>query len=120
VQDDFASQSWTVALETLVKLVAPFAPHISEELWELSGHSDSVHVSQWPSWDDEYLVSDKLRIVVQVNGKVRAELVLAASCTEADVSKAAQANDKIKRLLKDKKITRSIYVPGKLLNLVVV
>ena len=116
---NFASKSWTEALETLVQLLAPFAPHISEELWGLSGHSTSVHSTDWPTWDEKYLISDSLIIVVQVNGKLRAELVMDAKCTEADVLKAAKASDRIMPLLKGKKITRSIYVPGKLLNLVV-
>jgi len=85
----------------------------------LSGHNGSVHVSKWPKWDDKYLVSDTLTVVVQVNGKVRAELSLDAECSEEDVMKAALASDKIKVLVNGKKISRSIYVPGKLLNLVV-
>jgi leucyl-tRNA synthetase len=119
-QDDFASKNWGVALDTLVQLLAPFAPHMSEELWSISGHADSVHLSKWPKWDDKYLVSDSLTIVVQVNGKVRAELILDSKCSEDDVMKAAIANDKIKKLLEGKKITRSIYIPSKLLNLVIV
>ena len=119
VEDDFASKNWSDALTTLIQLLAPFAPHISEELWALSGHNGSVHVSKWPKWDDKYLVSDTLTVVVQVNGKVRAELSLDAECSEEDVMKAALASDKIKVLVNGKKISRSIYVPGKLLNLVV-
>ena len=120
VADDFASQSWSSAFEILLQLLAPFGPHISEELWKLSGHSDSVHLSSWPTWDDKYLFNDNLKVVVQINGKVRAELILDSGYSEDDVIKAAQANDKIKTLVKDKKIARTIYVPGKLLNLVVV
>jgi leucyl-tRNA synthetase len=119
-QDDFASKNWSSALETLIQLLAPFAPHISEELWVETGHTGSVHLSRWPKWDEKYLVNDKLVVVVQINGKVRAELILEPGCSEADVVKSAKANDKIKVLLKDKKITRAIYVPGKLLNMVVV
>jgi len=119
-QDDFASKNWESSLETLIQLLAPFAPHISEELWALSGHSGSVHLNKWPKWDDKYLVSDSLTIVVQVNGRVRAELILDPKSSEADVMEAARANDKIKALLKGKKIARSIYIPSKLLNLVIV
>jgi leucyl-tRNA synthetase len=120
VEDNFASKNWQMALTTLIQLLAPFAPHISEELWALSGQDGSVHESKWPTWDDKYLISESLTIVVQVNGKLRAELILDFDCSEEDVTKAAMANDKIKALIEGKKIARSIYVPGKLLNLVVV
>ncbi len=119
VRDNFASQNWNAALQTLVQLLAPFAPHISDELWHLFGHAGSVHTTDWPTWDEKYLINDSVTIVVQINGKLRAELVLGADCSEEEVIKAAKANEKIKSLIKDKKITRSIYVPGKLLNLVV-
>jgi leucyl-tRNA synthetase len=119
VKDEFASQSWPTAIEALIQLLAPFAPHIAEELWEVSGHEDSVHLSQWPKWDDKYLISDTARIVVQVNGKVRAELVVGVDSTEEDVVKAARDDQKIKAYLEGKEIKRVILVPNKLLNLVV-
>lgn len=120
VKDNFASHNWPIAIEALLQLLAPFAPHMSEELWEVSGHSSSVHLSEWPQWDDKYLVNDNTVVVVQINGRLRAELILKAGYTEEDVLKAAEANEKIKAHLKDKKIIKTIYVSGKLLNLVVV
>ena len=63
-------ESWQFALESLVMLTAPFAPHIAEELWHVLGHQDSIHIDNWPVFDEKYIVSDQITIVVQVNGKV--------------------------------------------------
>lgn len=109
---------WRFALESLVQLIAPFAPHTADELWEQLGHEDSVHIDHWPQWDDKYLVSDTMNIVVQVNGKVRAQLQLPAGATEEEIVSAAKADEKIKAHLGGEP-KKTIYVPNKLVNFVV-
>ncbi len=111
-------ESWQFALESLVMLIAPFAPHVAEELWHQLGHEDSVHVDHWPRWDNRYLTTDSVTIVVQVNGKVRANIDVAADSSEEAVVKAAQANPKIKNYLENPP-KKTIYVEGKLVNFVV-
>jgi len=113
-------QSWQFALESLVALVGPFAPHTSEELWHQLGHANSVNKDSWPQWDDAYLVSETMTLAVQVNGKVRAEITVARDADKADIEQQALDNDKIKELLSDKKPARVIYVPGRLVNIVIV
>jgi len=110
---------WQFSLESLVMLVAPFAPYIAEELWHRLGHGDSVHVDHWPIYDKKYVASDTLTIVVQVNGKVRANLKLPANSQEAVVLKAANADKKVTIYTKGKTIKKTIYIPGKLVNFVV-
>jgi leucyl-tRNA synthetase len=112
------SDVWQEALEGVVVCVAPFAPHIAEELWHELGHQDSVHIGHWPKYDDKYLVADTLTIVVQVNGKVRANIQVAADASEKDIVGAAQAAENIKTYT-EKGIKKTIYVPGKLVNFVV-
>jgi leucyl-tRNA synthetase len=118
--DTFADQAaWRFALESLVMVLAPFAPHITEELWHQLGHEDSVHVGHWPAYEERYLVSDTITIVVQVNGKVRAELAVAAETTQEQIIEQAKTNEKVRGYIEGKEIRKSIYVPGKLVSFVV-
>lgn len=112
------SQRWQHALESLVACAAPFAPHIAEELWHELGHSSSVHIDTWPKWDEKYLVSDTVKIVVQVNGKLRSELELPADVSEEQAVEAAKNDAKVKAYLEGKEIKQTIYVPKRLVNLV--
>ncbi len=117
--DGYADKaSWRFALESMCMLVAPFAPHMSEELWHVMGHDDSVNVDHWPEYDQKYLVSDHITVVVQINGKVRAQLQVAAGATEAEVVEQAKAEPKAAVYLDGKEIKKSIYVPGKLVSFV--
>ncbi len=111
--------NWRVALKTLVQLLAPFAPHITEELWADLGETTSVHTSDWPVHDEAYLKTDTLKIVVQVNGKVRATLELPVDSGEATITAQAQHDQKVADHLKGKTILKTIYIPGKLINFVV-
>jgi leucyl-tRNA synthetase len=118
-EDHFANRdAWRTALEALVQLIAPFAPHISEELWEQLGHDSSIHTSVWPTYDEQYLISDVVTIVVQVNGKVRAQLELPTASTEEAIKMAAMANEKVQTHIAGKEIVKTIYVPGRLVNIV--
>lgn len=119
-QDNFASKDWDEVVKTLLQLTAPFAPHITEELWQQLGQQSSVHTSEWPVHDKKYLTSDTTTIVVQVNGKVRANIYLPLDSDEKTTIQAAQDDKKVAEYLKDKEIRKTIYVPHKLVNFVVV
>jgi leucyl-tRNA synthetase len=111
--------SWKFALTTLTQLVAPFAPHIADELWQQLGHEGSVHTSDWPLWDESLLVEDTMTLAVQVNGKVRGEITVAKDTLEADILAAAQANEKVTSFIGNAEIKKSIYVPGRLVSFVI-
>lgn len=111
--------AWQEALEALVAVVAPFAPHIADELWHQLGRTTSVQHDSWPVWNEEYLSVDTIKIVVQVNGKVRAEIEVNKDVTKEDVEALALANERIQEYIAGKKPARVIYVPGRLVNVVV-
>jgi leucyl-tRNA synthetase len=112
------SMAWQEALSTLLQLLAIFAPHLTEELWQQLGHSVSIHQSSWPSWDEAFLISDTMTIVVQVNGKLRGTIEINSNADESAVIAAAKANEKVKTHLSTAP-KKSIYIPGKLVNFVV-
>ncbi|MFA5003809.1 MAG: leucine--tRNA ligase [Candidatus Saccharimonadales bacterium] len=114
-----AHDSWKSALESLVQLLAPFAPHIAEELWQQLGNEASVHTSAWPTYNEKYLVSDSMTIVVQVNGKLRDQIVVPVSSDEATIVAAAKEQEKVVAQLASGQIAKTIYVPGKLVNFVI-
>lgn len=111
--------AWSEAISALAQLLAPFAPHIAEELWAEMGHDDSVHVDHWPTWDEKYLVADTMTIVVQVNGKVRANIEVPTDSSEEEVTKAALENERIIEHVGIEEPTKVVYVPGRLVNIVV-
>jgi leucyl-tRNA synthetase len=111
-------QAWQNALASLVACIAPFAPHVADELWQQLGHSFSVQLDSWPKYEDKYLATDKVTIVVQINGKLRAQLELADGVSQDEVLEAAKANEIVANHLRDKKIDKVIFVPNKLINLV--
>ena len=117
--DNYSAADWKWSLESLLQLVAPFAPHISQELWQQLGHQDSIHLTNWPKYDDAYLEEKVLTVVIQVNGKLRSEIEVDADMSQEAITKAAQENHKLKPYLKNKTITRTVYVPKKLINFVV-
>jgi leucyl-tRNA synthetase len=111
--------AWQEALDSLTQILAPFAPHITEELWQQMGHEDSVHMSVWPVYDKQYLVSDTLTIVVQVNGKLRGQVEVPNDASQEQVTTAARAYSKVADYFKDAEPKKTIYVPGRLVNFVV-
>jgi len=106
-------------LEKLVLMLAPFAPHLAEELWEMLGHGESVHLQAWPAFDPEVVRSDEVELAVQINGRVRDRLVIARDASEEEVRQAALALDKVKAALAGAEIARVVVVPGRLVNIVV-
>ena len=113
------SSNWRFALESLIQILAPFAPHITEELWHEMGHDDTVHVGHWPKWDEKYLKSDTMTIIVQVNGKLRAKLELPSDMGKQGVEAAALADENVQKFTNNKPPKKMVYVPGKLVNIVV-
>lgn len=113
------SDEWRFALESLIQILAPFAPHITEELWHEMGHDDTVHVGHWPKWDEKYLKSSVMTIIVQVNGKLRAKLELPSDMDKQGVEAAALADENVQKFTNNKLPKKMVYVPGKLVNIVV-
>ena len=110
-----------VSLQTakaFIQLLAPFAPHLAEEVWERLGEETFVGEAKWPTYDESKLVSSTVKIVVQINGKLRAEMELPADVDEAGALAAARANEKVKQHMEGKQIRKVIFVKGRLLNLV--
>tara|TARA_B100000029_G_scaffold117399_3_gene110559 strand:+ start:10284 stop:12746 length:2463 start_codon:yes stop_codon:yes gene_type:complete len=106
-------------LETLIKLMAPVTPHISEELWSQLNNSYSVHQQPWPVADDEAILEDEITLIVQVNGKVRERLIVPATIDSESAKAHALSSENVKRYLDGKDVQKVIYVPGRLVNIVV-
>ena len=103
--------------QKLLQLVAPFAPHISEELWFETGKSESIHQSDWPVYDE--VVEETVTLAVQVNGKVRAQIEVSTNATEQQVKELALADVDIQKWIEGKDIKKFIYVPGRITNIVI-
>lgn len=112
-------QSWDYAIESLLMILSPFAPHITEELWHQIGHTDTIHIDHWPKWDEKYLVSDTITVVIQVNGKLRARVDVSKDISESDIKKLALLQENVKKFIDAKEPKKIIYVPGRLVNIVV-
>ena len=116
----FDRRLWQAVLSSLCQLLAPFAPHIASELYsQLNSEDCRLEQVAWPVYDEQYLVTDTVRVAVQVNGKLRGELEVTKQIAAEQVEEMALRLDNVRRFTKDKKIIKRIYVPGKILNLVV-
>jgi leucyl-tRNA synthetase len=111
--------AWQTAIRTLILLMAPAFPHLAEELWDIFGGTYSVHTQTWPSWDDDLAAEVLLTIVVQVNGRLRDKFEAPADITEADAKAQALALEGTQRHMNGKQPFKVIYVPGRLVNIVV-
>ncbi|HOV78843.1 MAG TPA: leucine--tRNA ligase [Bacillota bacterium] len=107
------------AVDSMLLLLAPFAPHITEEIWEASGHSGSIHLQPWPACDPDAIAEDEITIVVQINGRVRDRLLVKAGLSAQEMQEAVMKEPRVIRLTEGKKIVKTIAVPGKLVNIVV-
>lgn len=105
--------------EGFVKMLAPMAPHIAEELWQLLGHDSTLSYEQWPTYDETKLVDDEVEIAVQVAGKVRAKIVVAKDASKEDIEKVALADEKVQEYMAGKNLVKIIVIPSKLVNIVV-
>jgi leucyl-tRNA synthetase len=114
-----ASSSWDEAISVLLRLLAPSTPHLAEELWEKTGHEYSIHNDAWPQWDEELAREEEITLVVQVNGKLRDRIAVPVSISEEEARELALSSERVKAHLDDRKVQRVIYVPGRLVNVVV-
>jgi len=105
--------------EVLLLLLAPFAPHLTEELWQLVANTSSIHVSSWPVFDATKVIATEMTIAIQVNGKVRDEVVFGKDTTDDEIKEAVQARETIKKWTEGKTVKKLILVPGRLVNIVV-
>ncbi|HEU5004532.1 MAG TPA: class I tRNA ligase family protein [Candidatus Saccharimonadales bacterium] len=109
--------AWRQSLESLIQLLAPFAPHITEEMWLDMGHEESIHVSNWPLWDEKLAKEEMITLAVQINGKVRAQITVSADASEQEI--VSEAREEAEEYLVGKEVKKIIYVPGRLVSLVV-
>ncbi len=105
--------------EALVKLLSPYAPHITEELWRVLGHEDFLSNQSWPQVDADALVRESMTIIVQVNGKLRARLQVPVDISKEDLEAVAKSDTNIQKFIQDKSIRKCIVVPKRLVNFVV-
>ncbi|MBH0157910.1 leucine--tRNA ligase [Fictibacillus sp. 5RED26] len=105
-------------MQGFVKMLSPIAPHICEELWEMLGGEGSIAYASWPVWDEAQLVENEVEIVVQVNGKLKAKMTIAANISGSDMEEAALKDESVQQSIEGKTIRKVITVPGKLVNIV--
>jgi len=117
--DGYSEEVWHDALVTIIQLIAPFAPHMADELWSQFGGEGLVQNASWPVWDDALIVEDVITVAIQVNGKLRGEISVPKDCDAEDVKSQALAHENVARFMGDKKPTKVIYVPGRLVNVVI-
>jgi len=110
--------AWQEAVDIYLRMLAPVAPHISEELWERLGKPYSIHTQAWPEVDEEAAAQDQVTLVVQVNGKVRDRITVPADISQEEAQAAALASEAVQKLLDGKTPRQVIVVPGKLVNVV--
>ena len=113
------SNDWQFVLEDLLKMLVPFAPHISSELWQQLGNDNFIEKSGWPKWNEELLKTDEIQIIVQVNGKLRGKIKVSVNSEKDEILAIAKAEDNVSKFLQDKEILKEIFIPNKLINFVV-
>ena len=113
------SKTWDGCTEKLLLMLAPMAPHMTEELWEMKGHPYSIHQQDFPTWDDDLAAEDVITLVLQVNGKVRDKIEVSANIEESEAQALAMSSPKIQGFVAGKSVVKSVYVPGRLVNVVV-
>ena len=117
-EDNFADPSWQPCLESLVQVLAPFAPHLASELWQRLGHMDSVNLKHWPEVDQAYLEDATITLPIQVNGRLRGQVDISAAASEETATAAAAAVEPVAKHLSGSTVERVLYVPGKIINFV--
>ncbi len=105
-------------LKTLLKLLCPFAPHLCEEMWETLGEKNFLSMTEWPAWDEAKTVDAEIEIAVQVSGKLRATITIAADASKEDAIAVARADERIQNAIAGKNVVKEIYIPGKIVNIV--
>ena len=113
------SSIWQECIEKFLLMLAPMAPHVAEEMWERTGHAYSIHQQLFPTWDDELAAEEEITLVVQVNGKVRDRIPVPAGIAEADARELALGSQRVQSHTDGKTLKNVVYVPGRLVNVVV-
>ena len=116
--DGYSGTAWHDALSTLAQLLAPFAPHIADELWADLGHVGLIQNAPWPTWDAELIVDETISIAVQVQGKLRGEISVGKDTDPEEIKSLAMAHENVIKFVGDKTPAKIIYVPGRLVNIV--
>ena len=119
VRGSVSDGEWREALLTFVTVLAPFAPHHAEEMWAEMGGEGSVHEQAWPGYDEDLIAEEEITLVVQVNGKLRDRVTVPAGISEEAAKEQALASERVRPYVEGKQIRKSVYVPGRLVNLVV-
>ena len=115
----FETEAWKEAEGLYLRMLAPVCPHIAEELWARCGYEYSIHLQPWPEVDEEAAKEDQITLIVQVNGKLRDRLIVPVSISEVDAKAAALESVSVQAYLEGKTPKKVIYVPGRLVNIVV-
>ncbi len=105
--------------EIFLRLLAPFAPHISEELWDKFGHHKSIFLEKWPQYDEKLIEEETWQLVIQINGKVRDKIEVSKSASEKEIKELALSQEKVKKWLGNQQPKKVIYIPNRLINLVI-
>lgn len=113
------SEDWRQVLEDLLKMLMPFAPHISSELWQQLGNDNFIEESGWPKWNEEFLKTSEIQIVVQVNGKLRGKIKVSTELEKQQILEKAKQEENVAKFLANKEVIKEVFVPGKLINFVV-
>jgi len=108
-----------LSIISLLKLLAPFAPHLTEELWQQLGHKTSIHNEPWPKHNPKKIIEKKVTMVVQINGKVRSQIEVDAGASEDAVKETALKNERVQKWISDKKLQKVIVVPGRVVSIIV-
>ena len=112
-------ETWVKAIESLILMLSPLAPHITEEMWQKLGNNFSIHGQKFPSWDEDLLKEDLITLVIQVNGRVRDTMEISSETDESEINQLVLNSTKIKKHTDGKKVLKTIYIKGKLINIVV-
>ncbi|MFN2138468.1 MAG: class I tRNA ligase family protein, partial [Candidatus Promineifilaceae bacterium] len=118
-EHNVSSEAWQEAIESLLLLLAPIAPHIAEELWSRRGKPYSIHQQPWPQWDEDIAREEQVTLIVQVNGKVRDRITVDADMPDEALKAAALVSENVQRFLDNREPRKVIVVKGKLVNIVV-
>jgi leucyl-tRNA synthetase len=119
VRDRVEDDAWHEALRTFVTVLAPFAPHHAEEMWAAIGEEYSVHEQAWPGYEEAQIQAKEITLIVQVNGKLRDRIEAPADISEEAAKELAVSSARVRPHLEGKELRKSVYVPGRLVNLVV-
>ena len=115
----FGAPAWAEALQVFNLMLAPVVPNIAEEIWTERGGEGSVHTQSWPAVDEQAATRDTVTLGVQVSGKVRGEITISKTATAEEALSAAKANADVARFIEGKTVVKEIYVPGRIINIVV-